>query len=408
MFRSALSSIRGRRSAPLAAACLLALWLVPAAAAAEPRIPALEAEAAFPQLRFARPVDLDFGPPDAGLCYLLEQDTARILVFDNDPAAQSAGLFMDLSDRVNAGSNEEGLLALALAPDFAESGVFYCYYTAARPRRGVLSRFRLADGDPRRGDPASEAVLISVDQPWGNHNGADLQWGPDGYLYFSLGDGGAAHDPHGNGQKLGTLLGSILRIDPARSADGKHYAVPDDNPFLGRAGARPEIWAYGLRNVWRMSFDAETGELWAGDVGQNAWEEIDIIERGGNYGWNYYEASHVFQRRPDDLRKPDQHVPPVFEYPHDRRSGGMSVTGGYVYRGERYPAMQGVYYCGDFATGRFWGLRREAGRTSSRVVLEGLRTVSSFAQDHAGELYCLTFGDPRTRSGQIHRLIPSD
>ena len=267
-----------------------------------------------------------------------------------DPASPGrTDIFLDIRSSVTRGGNEEGLLGLAFAPNFADNGRFYVYYSAASPRRSVLSRFEVRpDG---LADPTSEHVVLEVDQPFRNHNGGMIAFGPDGMLYVGLGDGGSAGDPHRNGQNPGTLLGTILRIATEEPVEGATYAIPADNPFAGQSGARGEVWAYGLRNPWRFSFDRATGDLWVGDVGQNAREEIDIVHPGANYGWNVMEGTTCFRTRScndDGLQAP------VAEYGHNL---GCSVTGGYVYRGQRIPALEGVYLYGDFCSGRIWGLR---------------------------------------------------
>ena len=234
---------------------------------------------------------------------------------------------------------------------------------------------------------------MEIGQPFSNHNGGHITFGPDGYLYVGLGDGGSGGDPRGHGQNLRTLLGTILRIDVSTLDVTGSYAVPPDNPFVGVEGARPEIWAYGLRNPWRFSFDRETGELWAGDVGQNKLEEIDIITPGGNYGWNIMEGSSCFR---DNRCDRDEFVPPVAEYGRD---GGCSVTGGYVYRGSRLPALVGAYLYGDFCTGKIWALRYDGSRvTENAQIADTDLQISSFAEGPDGEVYILSF------TGQIARL----
>ena len=258
--------------------------------------------------------------------------------------------FLDIRDRVSNRGSEEGLLGLAIDPH--KDGQFYVYYSAANPRRSVVSRFSSGSkGQPaerKPADPGSELVILEVDQPYPNHNGGQIAFGPDGYLYVGLGDGGSAGDPLGNGQNTSTLLGSILRIDVSEChCSGQPYAIPPDNPFAD-GGGRSEIWAYGLRNPWRFSFDRQTGDLWTGDVGQNQWEEIDIIERGGNYGWNILEANHCFNPRNncDDAGT----IPPVWEYSLDGTP--CSVIGGHVYRGNAIPWLRGTYIYGDFCSGK--------------------------------------------------------
>lgn len=370
------------------------LILALAAAVVGAEIPDVAVEPAWPAFTAKRPVDLDFAPPEIGIAYVLEQKTGKVLAFKVDGDGASAE-FLDVSEGLETKGNEEGLLALELAVDYAESGVFYLYYTASDPRRGVVSRLRAA-GPAKRVDRASEEILLEVPQPFGNHNGADLQFGPDGMLYVSLGDGGAGGDPKGHGQNTETLLGNVLRLDVGSADPGKAYAVPPDNPFVGRDGFRPEIWCFGLRNPWRMSFDRETGKLWAGDVGQNAWEEVDILVAGGNYGWNPYEGTRPFPKK--QLPLPADHVPPVFEYDRNMERGGLSITGGYVYRGQRYPALQGIYLCADYASGNLWGIEA-ANPTNWKQMPGKIRNPSSFAEDHAGELYVVH------HSGTLGRVV---
>ena len=295
--------------------------------------------------------------------------------------------FLDIRDRVGSRGSEEGLLGLALAPYNDEH--LYVYYSAANPRRSVVSRFNYYGPGRYDADPDSELVILEVPQPYANHNGGQLAFGPRGFLYIGLGDGGAAGDPMGNGQDTSTLLGSILRIDVSQSTPEQPYAIPPDNPFAA-GGGRGEIWAYGLRNPWRFSFDRETGELWAGDVGQNQWEEIDLIRKGGNYGWNTLEGNHCFAPRDDCDR--EGKIPPVFEYPLDGQP--CSVIGGYVYRGASIPWLTGAYVYGDFCSGKVYGLRHANGQVVEHKELAstGLR-IMSFAQDNDGELYLLSQSD---------------
>ena len=245
---------------------------------------------AFGGLTFERPVALVFPGDDASRALVVEQP-GRILLLTGEAETWSATEFLDITDRVNDRGNEEGLLGLALDPDFESNGEFYVYYTASSPRRSVASRFTVTDDDIDLADAGSESIIIEVSQPYPNHNGGQILFGPDGLLYIGLGDGGSAGDPKGNGQNVGTLLGSVLRIDVSAGGDEIGYTVPADNPFIGVPGARPEIWAYGLRNPWRFTFDRLSGDLWAADVGQNSREEVDLIVPGGNYGWNVMEMN---------------------------------------------------------------------------------------------------------------------
>lgn len=334
---------------------------------------------AFPELRFRRPLWIGRAGDGSDRLFVVEQD-GRIRSFENRPDADETELVLDLTDRVYRGHNEEGLLGLAFHPDFAENRRVFLHYSAADPRRGVVSEFEF-DRKLRTISPRSERVVLEQEQPWGNHNGGDLHFGPDGMLYISFGDGGAGGDPLGSGQDLSTWLGAILRID----VDGrKPYAVPKDNPFVSRRGVRPEIWAYGLRNVWRMSFDRLTGELWGGDVGQNLWEEIHVIEKGGNHGWAIREGRHPFKRRTGG----GPFVEPVAEHARDE---ARSITGGFVYRGRRVPSLLGAYVYADYATGTIWALRRDGDGYGEPEVIGRQGGISSFGEDEAGELYFTAF-----------------
>jgi glucose/arabinose dehydrogenase len=290
----------------------------------------------------------------------------------------SATVFGDVSDRlIDSPGNEEGLLGLAFSPDFPADGRVYLYYTAGNPRRSVLSRFQVVDGAM---DTESERVLLEVPQPFSNHNGGQLAFGPDGYLYVALGDGGSAGDPEGNGQDLSTLLGSILRLDV--SGDG--YSVPADNPFAATAGARPEIYAYGLRNPWRFTFDSATAQLWVGDVGQDKWEEVDRIVPGGNYGWNIMEGLECFLSPGCDTSGLQM---PRAVY---GREAGCSVTGGYVYRGASMPELNGWYVYGDYCTGRIWAANIADDSPPVLLADTGL-PIASFGELPDGELAAITF-----------------
>ena len=361
----------------------------------EPTTPAplteLAVEPAFPALSLSRMVGMTYPPDGSDRLYVVLQP-GRIVFFPNDREVDSAELFLDIRDRVNDRGEEEGLLGLAFDPQYADNGHLYVYYSASSPRRSVVSRFSVsADG---RADPGSERVLLEVAQPFANHNGGQIAFGPDGYLYIALGDGGSRGDPQENGQDLGTLLGSILRIDVSTVDSTGAYAVPSDNPFVGHSGARPEIWAYGLRNPWRFSFDRATGDLWTADVGQNRFEEVDIIRPGLNYGWNIMEGVHCF--KPSECDRTGLEMP-VAEY---GREDGCSVTGGYVYRGSSLPSLYGAYVYGDYCSGRIWALRHDGDEVTEhmQIVDSGLR-IPSFAEDAAGELYVLSF------DGTIYRLV---
>jgi len=299
--------------------------------------------------------------------------------------------FLDITGRVGSSASEQGLLGLAFHPSYASTGVFFVYYTD-RGGDTVVSRFSVTS-DPNRADPASEMVVLSQAQPAANHNGGQVVFGPDGYLYVGLGDGGGAGDVFGNGQNLRTWLGKILRIDVSHS---EPYAIPPDNPFVGSDRAQEEIWAWGLRNPWRFSFDRLTGDLYIADVGQNQYEEINVQAAGNpggqNYGWPIMEGLHCFGAGPCDQAGLTL---PVFEYDH---SQGCSITGGYVYRGMAYPALQGVYFFGDYCSGRIWGMAQRSGVWQVAELAHEEIQLSSFGEDETGELFAVSL------SGAIYRI----
>jgi glucose/arabinose dehydrogenase len=306
--------------------------------------------------------------------------------------------FLNLADRVSTG-DEQGLLGLAFDPAYATTGRFVVHYTDGSGNT-VVSMFQVSAGDPDLADPASESVILSVEQPFANHNGGQILFGPDGMLYIGLGDGGSEGDPGGRGQSVADLLGDILRVDVAGGAD---YTVPPDNPFVGQADARPEIWSYGLRNPWRFSFDPATGDLYIADVGQNAWEEVDVVTaaggagRGTNFGWNVTEGTHCYATAACD---PSAFTLPVLEYSHRE---GCSITGGFVYRGAAIPALQGHYFYADYCRGWVRSFRLEDGQAVEPQQWAALApggSITSFGQDAAGELYILT------AAGSVSRIVP--
>jgi glucose/arabinose dehydrogenase len=314
-----------------------------------------------------------------------------IHVFPNDQKADKTAVFLDIQDRVayNDNTNEEGFLGLAFHPKFKENGEFFVFYTPKKTKMvNVVSRFKVSKDDSSKADPDSEQELIRFKKPFWNHDGGTICFGPDGFLYITHGDGGAGNDPFENGQNLNTFLGKVLRIDVDNKSDGKNYAIPKDNPFADKKGARPEIWAYGLRNIWRMSFDHKTGQLWAADVGQNLYEEIDLIQKGGNYGWNLREGLHPFGAKGVGPRK--DLIDPIWEYHHDV---GKSMTGGTVYRGKRIPELEGAYLYGDYVTNKLWALRYDdkKGRVvSNRPIKDRGLPIFSFGEDEKREVYFLT------------------
>jgi glucose/arabinose dehydrogenase len=276
-------------------------------------------------------------------------------------------------------ANEEGLLGLTFSPDFDSDNRVYVHYSAANPRRGVVERYTV-DGDSA--DPASGHVILEVQDPFQNHNGGSIEFGPDGFLYIALGDGGGGGDPEQNGQDTNALLGKILRIDVSQDT----YTIPPDNPFVN-SGGRGEVWAYGLRNPWRMTFDRETGDLWAGDVGQGAWEEVDRIERGGNYGWSIMEGPDCFRQDGCDQTGL---TPPVTYY-ELHQNGTCAVTGGYVYRGTELPELVGWYVYGDFCSGQVWALNTADLSVPPVELMDANRPIASFGQEADGSLLLVTF-----------------
>lgn len=311
-----------------------------------------------------------------------------IYVFPNSPEAREASVFLDLSDRVQdwRKDNEEGLLGMAFHPKYQDNGqLFVCYSSASEPRTSIVSRFTAKADNPNQADPNSELVVMKIPQPFSNHNGGSIAFGNDGFLYIALGDGGGRNDPLEHGQNLETWMGSLLRIDVDHADGQRPYSIPPDNPFLDRQGARPEIFAYGFRNLWRLSVDRNTGRLWAADVGQDFWEEINIVTRGGNYGWSLREASYPFN---NSNRVPaDPLIDPVWEYDHQI---GKSITGGLVYRGTRHPELQGLYVYADFISGRIWALEfdEKLGRVTRNLSIASTGfPVLAFGEDEAGEIY---------------------
>lgn len=321
-----------------------------------------------------------------GQLFVVEQEGRVRLLKNGQPATEP---FLDIQKKVDSGG-EKGLLAIAFHPRYRENGYFFVNYTThTGGLHTIVSRFKRATA--ARADPASETVLLRFAQPYANHNGGQLAFGPDGYLYIGTGDGGAANDPHDNGQNRGTLLGKILRIDVDGTSAGRPYAIPKDNPFVDDKDARPEIWAYGLRNPWRFSFDALNGRLYAADVGQNAVEEIDVIERGKNYGWRIMEGDIC---TPTINRRCNRSglTPPIHTY---RQPVGRSITGGLVYRGAAIPGLCGVYLYADYVTQRLWGLRYDGRRASAKELPRPGISISSFGQDRDLELYVADHGGGR-------------
>jgi glucose/arabinose dehydrogenase len=335
-----------------------------------------------------RPIVVTHAGDGSGRLFVATQQGV-IHVIKGDGTSTESKVFLDLRDRVTYKDreNDEGFLGLAFHPKYKQNGQFIVYYDSRKtdPHTSIVSRFKVSPNDPDKAEPASEEVILAIPAPYWNHNGGTTIFGPDGYLYIGLGDGGSANDPHKNGQNYGAWLGSILRIDVDHKDPGKNYAIPKDNPFVGKAGALPEIYAKGLRNVWRMAFDRATGTLWCADVGQNLWEEINLIVKGGNYGWNLREGAHTFGRDGSGPRA--DLIEPIWEYDHQV---GASITGGAVYRGKRLPELVGKYLYADYVTGKIWALKYdEAAKkvVSNEAIPSEKLPIITFGEDEQGEMY---------------------
>jgi glucose/arabinose dehydrogenase len=348
----------------------------------------------------SKPLGLTNAGDGSGRLFVVEQG-GLIRIIADDAVRQAP--FLDLRSQVSdigTGYSERGLLGLVFHPNYRSNGFFFVNYTDRQGHTQIV-RYRVSS-DPNVADPGSARTVLTQQQPYPNHNGGHLAFGPDGYLYIGLGDGGSANDPQGNGQSLGTLLGKMLRLDVSLTNDGEPYAVPSDNPFVGRSGARAEIWAYGLRNPWRYSFDRATGDLYIADVGQNAWEEINVqasgSDGGENYGWNRMEGAHC---RGASTCDQSGLTLPVAEY---GRADGCSVTGGHVYRGGAQPLLTGAYFYGDYCSGSIWALVRRGADAwaDSRVLQRQGVQVSSFGVDEAGEVYVTSLSE-----GMIYGLVGS-
>jgi glucose/arabinose dehydrogenase len=376
---------------------VLALVLVLCGATANAQV---ALEDAFPALpAFSLPVELVHPGDGSDRLFVVEQK-GRIYSVQTSPAA-ARRVFIDLSDIVSQGGGEMGLLGLAFHPSYRTNGLFYVDYTSSRTGslKSYVSQFQTSPGDPDSALRASEVVLLTADQPYENHNGGKIAFGPDGHLYISLGDGGSGNDPGNNGQSRTTLLGKILRIDVDTQTPPLPYGIPPSNPWSGNTqGFRQEIFAYGLRNPWKFSFDAFTGTLWAGDVGQNAREEIDTIVAGGNYGWRLMEGMICTPGANPGCQDTAGLIRPVWDYAHG--AGDISVTGGYVYRGTSIPTLAGKYVYGDFGSGRIWALSAGGGApATNELLLDSPVSISTFGVDRKNELFVVAYSN-----GRIYRL----
>jgi glucose/arabinose dehydrogenase len=329
----------------------------------------------------------------------------RIFTFENKPDVEQASLFLDFRGRASVWyegpmANEQGLLGLALHPDFHRNGQFFINYTRPKTHESVVSRMRVDSANRNVADPNSEEVLLVISQPFQNHNGGPIEFGPDGKLYIAMGDGGARNDPRANGQNRSQLLGTIIRIDIDQKTGDLPYGIPADNPFAKSEGIRPEIFAYGFRNPWRIAFDKETGHLWCGDVGQDLWEEVNIVTAGGNYGWSVREGGYSFGNRtpgPDAANAVD----PVWAYDHQ---AGKSITGGRVYRSKRIPQLYGKYLYADYVSGRIWALTNQDGvkeAIRNEQLVAGGMPVMAFGEDADGEVYFMV---DTNRSQMIYKF----
>ena len=358
---------------------------------------------AFPNLTFAQPIFLTHSGDGSNRMFVAQQ-TGVIRVFPKDSLGTSSSVFLDIASQISSSSGEEGLLGLAFHPQYATNGYFYVNYTAPNPLHTVISRFNVSQSDPNVADPSSEFKILEFNQPYNNHNGGMVAFGPDGYLYIGTGDGGSGGDPQGNGQNRSVLLGKILRINVDTAVAPLNYAIPLDNPFAGNgSGYREEIWAYGLRNPWRFSFDPVTGNLWAGDVGQSSREEVDIIEKGKNYGWNIMEGFACYNP-PTGCNETGLTLP-IKDYDH---TIGTAVTGGYVYRGAARSGLQGAYIYGDYGSGRIWMLRYNGvSLTADSLLLDAPFGISSFGTDQQNELYVVSYNGGTSGIYRFNRAVTS-
>ncbi len=351
---------------------------------------------AFPNLSFNKMVDLQH-PGDGTNRIFVASQSGFIYVFENTSSVNSTKIFLDIQNKVAVGG-ELGLLGFAFHPDYEHNGYFYVHYTAPNPLRSVIARYSVSATNPDAADNTSEQILFQADQPAVEHKGGQIAFGPDGYLYSALGDGISGGDPLNNGQNKASSLGKILRIDVNCTSQNKNYCIPPDNPFAGNTqGYKEEIYAYGFRNPWRFSFDPPTGWLWAADVGQDLLEEIDIVNKGENYGWRIMEGNHCFN--PSSGCDTTGISLPVWEYTHD--GGDCSITGGYVYRGAQFPELYGKYIYGDFCTGNIWALHYDGvSQATNTLLVTGNINITSFGIDKDNEIYICAL------NAKIYKLSP--
>jgi len=353
---------------------------------------------------FSQPLDLQAPDDNTGRLFVVEQGGKIWIISSNGQVLSTP--FLDIGGKLSSSSGEEGLLGLAFHPNYMSNRRFFVNYTSndGGTLHTVIAEYTASTGDPNLADATNERILLTVDQPFSNHNGGGLAFGNDGYLYIGLGDGGGAGDPNGNGQKLDTLLGKILRIDvDSAPAPGLQYAIPPGNPFSKPAGLE-EIWLYGLRNPFRFSVDHATGDLWIGDVGQDSYEEVDRItpqQGGANLGWNIMEGSHCYN---SNSCSTNGLTLPIFDYAHDPHLGDETVIGGYVYHGMRIPQLKDVYVFGDFISGRIWTLTQDSPNQWMRteILTTAIDDLSSFGQGQDGELYVVRYSSGAV--AHIHQI----
>lgn len=360
-------------------------------------------EQIYSNVKFRRPIALKISPDDTNRQFLLCQ-RGRIFILPEDETSSKLITFFNIADRkMEENKFEEGLLGFAFHPHYKENKKFYVYYSQQDPKRSVISEFEASSSDPNKADLTTEKVILEIPQPFWNHNSGNLLFGPDGYLYIGVGDGGSRDDKAELTQKLDTLNGKILRIDINSKTDALPYGIPEDNPYVANKEIRSEIWCHGLRNPWGMWIDPDTKNFWCADVGQYFAEEVNLIKKGGNYGWSYKEGFDDFPRSPIQNKAPKNLIDPITTY--DRKQG-TSITGGYVYRGKLAPSLKGNYIYGDWGTGRIWALTEKEGKLESNQLIHGpIKSKkkgikpTGFYQDNTGELVVLNW------SGGIYRMI---
>lgn len=368
--------------------------------------PQIELTRTFENQNIRLPVSIAI-PPDGSDRLFLVQQFGKITILPRDRSSSGETTFLDLTDRPLIQQQfEEGLLGLAFHPDYDENRKFYVYYTLQNPKHSVLSEMQCSADNPNQADLSTERILLEIPQPYWNHNSGNLLFGPDGLLYLAVGDGGKANDPLRFSQNTFVHNGKILRIDVDARSGNRPYGIPIDNPFVDKPGHYPEIFALGLRNPWGLTFHPTTKELWAADVGQNAYEEINIIKKGGNYGWSFYEATHRFMPERNDLPEDAAFIMPIHEY---GRKDGISITGGLHYRGTTVPSLQGQYLYGDWGFGTLWALDYQGGpdgKTRNTRIFTRPENLASFkptafVEDASGELLILS------HDGRIFTISPA-